>query len=207
MAKGIIGKKIGMTQVFVDNEKLLPVTVIEAGPCVVTQIKNETRDGYEAVQLGYGEIKENKVNRAARGHFESAKADSKRYLAEFKVDDINNYKLGQVISVDSFSSGDKADITGTSKGKGFQGVVKRWGFAGGPGGHGSHFNRAPGSIGNCASPGKVKKGKKLPGQCGDDRVTVKNLEILKVDAENNILLIKGGVPGSRGGLLFIKDAE
>lgn len=207
MAKGIIGKKIGMTQLFVDGEKLLPVTVVEAGPCVVTQIKNENRDGYAAVQLGFGDMKENKVNKAAKGHFELAKSDPKRYLAEFKVENITDYQLGQVVSVDTFAAGEMSDITGTSKGKGFQGVIKRWGFRGGPGGHGSHFKRAPGSIGNCASPGKVKKGKKLPGQCGDDRITVKNLEIVKVDAEKNILLIKGSVPGAGGGLLFIKVAK
>ncbi len=207
MAKGIIGKKIGMTQVFVDNKKLLPVTVIEAGPCVVTQIKDDNRDGYSAVQLGFGDIKKKKVNKAAKGHFKSGKSDPKRYLAEFKVENIADYKLGQLVSADLFAAGDKTDITGTSKGKGFQGVVKRWGFAGGPGGHGSHFNRAPGSIGNCASPGKVQKGKKMPGQCGDVRITVKNLEIVKVDKENNIILIKGSVPGSRGGLLFIRESR
>ena len=206
MAKGLIGKKLGMTQIFVDNDKLVPVTVVEAGPCVVTQLRTLKRDGYSAVQLGYGDIKPSKLNKPKQGHFKASKSEGKKHLAEILVEDNGGYKLGQLLTADSFIPGEKATVTGISKGRGFQGVVKRWGFAGGPGGHGSHFHRAPGSIGACATPSRVQKGKKLPGRYGNERITVKNLEIVKVDAEKNILLIKGCVPGARGGLLIIKGS-
>lgn len=205
MAKGLIGKKLGMTQIFVDNDKLVPVTVVEAGPCVVTQLRTVNRDGYSAIQLGYGDIKPGKLNKPKQGHFRASKTEGKRHLAEILTDN-SDYKIGQTITADSFSQGEKATVTGISKGRGFQGVIKRWGFSGGPGGHGSHFHRAPGSIGACASPSKVQRGKKLPGRYGNDRITVKNLEIVKVDAEKNLLLIKGCVPGARGGLLIIKGS-
>lgn len=205
MAKGLIGKKLGMTQIFVDNDKLVPVTVVEAGPCVVTQLRTVNRDGYSAIQLGYGDIKPGKLNKPKQGHFRASKTEGKRHLAEILTDN-SDYKIGQTIKADSFSQGEKATVTGISKGRGFQGVIKRWGFSGGPGGHGSHFHRAPGSIGACASPSKVQRGKKLPGRYGNDRITVKNLEIVKVDAEKNLLLIKGCVPGARGGLLIIKGS-
>ncbi len=205
MAKGLIGKKLGMTQVFVDNDRLVPVTVVEAGPCVVTQIRTKDRDGYSAVQLGFGDISKDKLNKPQAGHFKSAKTDDgKKHMAEITIENEEDFELGQTLTADSFEEGEKAVITGVSKGKGFQGVIKRWGFSGGPGGHGSHFHRSPGAIGACATPSKVMKGKKLPGRLGNDRVTVKNLEIVKVDADKNILLIKGCVPGARGGLLLIK---
>lgn len=204
MSKGLIGKKLGMTQVFVEGDKLVPVTVIEAGPCIVTQVRTRKKDGYSAVQLGFGDIKKEKLNKPQTGHFQSAKIEGKRHLAEITVDGESDFQVGQTVTAESFTEGEKAVVTGISKGRGFQGVVKRWGFHGGPGGHGSHFHRVPGSIGACATPSKVAKGKKLPGRYGNDRVTVKNLEIVKVDAEKNILMIKGCVPGARGGLLIIK---
>ncbi len=205
MSKGLLGKKLGMTQVFVENDELIPVTVIEAGPCVVTQIRTKDRDGYSAVQLGFGDLDKGKLNKAQAGHFKSAKLEGgKRYLAEITVENVADFELGQTLGVDSFEVGEKTAVVGISKGKGFQGVIKRWGFHGGPGGHGSHFHRAPGSIGQSSTPSRVGKGKKLPGRMGNDRVTVKNLEIIKIDVDKNILLIKGAVPGARGGLLLIK---
>ncbi len=205
MSKGLLGKKLGMTQVFVENDELIPVTVIEAGPCVVTQIRTKDRDGYSAVQLGFGDLDKGKLNKAQAGHFKSAKLEGgKRYLAEITVENVADFELGQTFGVDSFEVGEKTAVVGISKGKGFQGVIKRWGFHGGPGGHGSHFHRAPGSIGQSSTPSRVGKGKKLPGRMGNDRVTVKNLEIVKIDVDKNILLIKGAVPGARGGLLLIK---
>ena len=208
MAKGLIGKKLGMTQVFVDDDRLVPVTVVEVGPCVVTQIRTKNRDGYSAIQLGFGEIIKKKLNKAQAGHFKSAKVDDgKKHLAEIAIENEGDYELGETLNADSFEAGEKAVVTGISKGKGFQGVVKRWGFSGGPGGHGSHFHRAPGSIGACATPSKVVKGKKMPGRLGNDRVTVKNLEIVRVDSDKNILLIKGCVPGARGGILLIKGIK
>ena len=208
MEKGLIGKKLGMTQVFVDNDRLVPVTVVEAGPCVITQIRTMDRDGYSAIQLGFGDIAKGKMNKAQEGHFKSAKVDDgKKYLAEFTVKNAGDFELGQTLTADSFAEGEKAAVIGISKGKGFQGVIKRWGFSGGPGGHGSHFHRSPGAIGACATPSKVMKGKKLPGRMGNDRVTVKNLEVVKVDTDKNILLIKGCVPGARGGLLLIKGIK
>lgn len=202
MAKGIIGKKLGMTQVFVDNDKLIPVTVVEAGPCVVTQVRTKEKDGYNAIQLGYGEIK--KLNKPLQGHFKAANSEGKKHLTEVIVDNVSDYQVGQTITVDTFAAGEKTHVTGISKGRGFQGVVKRWGFRGGPGGHGAHFHRAPGSIGACATPSKVHKGKRLPGRYGNNRVTVRNLEVVKVDPEKSVLLLKGCVPGARGGLLLIK---
>lgn len=204
MSKGLIGKKLGMTQLFVEGDKLVPVTVIEAGPCVVTQVRTRNKDGYSAVQLGFGDIRNDRLNKPQLGHFQTAKVDGKRHLAEITVDNEAEFQVGQTVTADSFAEGERAVVSGISKGRGFQGVVKRWGFHGGPGGHGSHFHRAPGSIGACATPSKVAKGKKLPGRYGNDRVTVKNLEIVKVDAEKNLLMVRGCVPGARGGLLIIK---
>jgi large subunit ribosomal protein L3 len=196
-----------MTQIFDEKDKVIPVTVIEAGPCVVTQIKTPEIDGYAAVQLGYGDIEERKVNKPLMGHFARAKVKPKRHLAEFRTEKPVEYQIGDELKVDIFEVGKKADITGVSKGKGFAGVVKRWGFRGGPGSHGSHFHRAPGSIGAAATPSKVAKGRKMPGHMGNERVTVKNLEIVKVDPEQNLLFVKGAIPGARGSLVLIKQKD
>jgi len=202
----LLGKKIGMTQIFLDDGKMVPVTVIEAGPCVVTQVKEREKDGYEAVQIGYQEVKKENVNKPIEGHFKKAKVAPQKYLAELLLANGENYELGQVLTVESFTVGERADVTGVSKGKGFQGVVKRWGFKGGPKSHGSHFRRAPGSVGASATPSRVVKGKKMPGQMGNARVSVQNLEVVQVDSDKNLLFLKGAVPGSKGGLLMIKSS-
>jgi len=203
MAKTILGTKIGMSQVWSDDDRLIPVTVIEAGPCVVSQLKTAKRDGYEAIQLAYGDIKPSRVNKPMKGHFAKAKCEPKRYVAEARLEAGETFKLGQEIKVDIFEPGAHIDVIGTSKGKGFAGVMKRHNHHGGPGGHGSHFHRAPGSIGMCASPSRVLRGTKLPGHMGVETVTVKNLEVIKVDPEQNLLVVKGAVPGGKGGLLVI----
>lgn len=206
MVTTILGRKLGMTQVWGEGDKLLPVTVIEAGPCVVTQVKTDRNDGYRAIQIGFGEIKSNKVNKPMAGHFEKAGVDAKRHLAEVRLGEGDNAKLGELITVEAFGDAKAVHVTGTSKGKGFQGVMKRHNMKGGPGGHGSHFHREPGSIGQCATPSRVFKGLKLPGHMGDETVTVRNLEIVKIDAEQNLLLVKGAVPGGKGALLTIRMA-
>lgn len=202
MAKTILGRKLGMTQVWSEDDRLVPVTVIEAGPCVVSQVKTVKRDGYAAVQLAYGELK--RPNRPTSGHFAKAGAEPKRYVAEAHVEEGESFEAGQEIKVDIFEPGTIVDITGTSKGKGFQGVIKRHNYKGGPGGHGSHFHRAPGSVGQASTPSRVFKGVGLPGQMGGDTVTVKNLEIVRVDAEQNLLLVKGAVPGGKNAVLMIR---
>jgi large subunit ribosomal protein L3 len=204
--KAILGKKLGMTQVFV-GDKLIPVTVIEAGPCVITQVKTEKTDGYSAIQIGYEDIEERKVTKPLKGHFTKAKVAPKRHLAEIRLEDVADHKEGDTFTADVFEVGDKIDATGISKGKGFQGVVKRHGFGGGPGGHGSHFHRAPGSIGAAAFPARVVKGRRMAGHMGCDKVTSINLEIVRVDAEQNLLLLKGAVPGGKGSLLMIKQSS
>lgn len=206
MKKGILGKKLGMTQVFAEDGTVIPVTVVEAGPCVVTQIKTEEKDGYNAVQLGFEDIREKLVNKPLKGHFDKAGVPYKRYLREFKFENVDEYKVGDEIKVDIFNVGDKVDVVGRSKGKGFAGAIKRWNFSRGPMSHGSHFHRAPGSMGATSSPGRVFKTKKLPGRMGNKRVTVQNLEVVKVDAERNLMLIKGAVPGPKGSLLIIKES-
>ncbi len=206
MSKGILGKKIGMTQIFGQNGQAIPVTVIEAGPCVVVQTKTLNKDGYRAIQIGFGDKKEKKLNRPTKGHFDKVKAGYKKYLAELLVGKDEKFELGQLITVDIFSEGEKTDVVGVSKGKGFAGVVKRWGFAGGPASHGSHFHRAPGAVGMCATPSRVLKGKKLPGRMGGKRVTTQNIEVAKVDKERNLLLLRGSVPGANGNLVLIKNA-
>ncbi len=205
--KALLGKKLGMTQVFSDNDRLIPVTVIEVGPCVVTQVKTEENDGYMAIQIGYEDIEERKVTKPLQGHFAKAKVAPKRYLAEVRLDEPTEYKLGDMITAEIFSAGEKADVIGISKGKGFQGVMKRHGFGGGPGGHGSHFHRAPGSIGAAAFPSRVPKGRRMAGHMGSDRVTSMNLEIVKVDPEQNIVLLKGAVPGAKGSLIMIRESN
>lgn len=206
MKKGLIGKKIGMTQIFNEEGKVIPVTVIEAGPCVVSQVKTEETDGYNSIQLGFGAIKESKVNKPERGHFTKANIAPARYLREFRVDSIEDVKVGDELKADIFMAGDKIDIQGTSKGKGFQGVIKRHGQHRGPMGHGSMYHRRPGSMGSTSTPGRVFKGKKLPGHMGVQKITIQNLEIIKVDMDKNVLLVKGSVPGPKGAILKIKSS-
>lgn len=204
MATTILGRKLGMSQVWSDDDRLIPVTVIEAGPCFVSQVKTKKTDGYDAVQLAFGDLKAGRANKPAAGHFAKAKIEPKRYLHEARLNGDESFRRGQKITVDVFEVGARVDVTGTSKGKGFAGVMKRHNFKGGPGGHGSHFHRAPGSIGMCASPSRVLRGIGLPGHMGDETVTVKKLEVIKVDTEQNLLLIKGAVPGGKNGLLVIR---
>ncbi|MDO4288247.1 MAG: 50S ribosomal protein L3 [Eubacterium sp.] len=206
MKKAIIGKKIGMTQIFTENGTVIPVTVVEAGPCVVIQKKTMDTDGYEALQLGYGAAKERRVNKPMKGHFDKYGVEYKKVIREFKLDDYAAFEPGQVIKADMFEAGDKVDVSGKSKGKGFQGVIKRHGQQRGPMAHGSKYHRSPGSMGASAYPSRVMKGKKLPGQMGNKNVTALNLEIVKVDAEENVLLIKGAVPGPKGSLVSIKSS-
>ena len=206
MKKGLIGKKIGMTQIFNEEGKVIPVTVIEAGPCVVSQVKTEETDGYNSIQLGFGAIKESKVNKPERGHFTKANIAPARYLREIRVDSIEDVKVGDELKADIFMAGDKIDIQGTSKGKGFQGVIKRHGQHRGPMGHGSMYHRSPGSMGSTSTPGRVFKGKKLPGHMGAETVTIQNLEVIKVDLDKNIILVKGSVPGAKGSILKIKSS-
>jgi large subunit ribosomal protein L3 len=204
--KSIMGKKLGMTQIFMEDGTVIPVTVVEAGPCVVMQKKTVETDGYSAVQLGYGDIREKLVTKPIAGHIKKAGAPLKRTLKEYNVDNTDEFELGQEIKVDVFEEGDVVDIKGTSKGKGFQGTIARHGFARGPMTHGSHNKRAPGSIGACADPGKVIKGKKMPGHGGSQTVTIQNVKIVGVDVDKNVLLVKGAVPGARGGLVSITKA-
>lgn len=202
--KALLGRKLGMTQLFADDA-LVPVTVIEAGPCYVTQVKTEEKEGYGAVQIGYAELKPKHVTKPLKGHFDKAKTKPSRYLAEYRLDKEEQApEVGSSMACDIFAAGELADVTSVSKGKGFQGVMKRWGFAGGPGGHGSHFHRTPGSIGMAATPSRVFKGMKMAGRMGGDTVTVKNLEVIKVDVDQNVILVKGAVPGGKGALVLIK---
>ena len=202
--KTIIGRKIGMTQIFDETGKVIPVTVIEAGPCVVAQVKSVETDGYNAIQLGFGDVKESKLNRPEKGHFKKANLSLKKHLREFRMDSLEGINVGDEIKVDTFVAGDRIDVQGTSKGKGFQGVIKRHGQSRGPMGHGSMYHRRPGSMGPTSTPGRVFKGKKLPGHMGVDTVTVQNLEIVKVDLDKNAILIKGSVPGNKGSILKIR---
>ena len=206
MSNTIIGRKVGMTQVWSEDDRLIPVTVIEAGPCVVTQIKTSEKEGYNAIQIGYGELKENKVNKPMAGHFKIAETTPRKYLSEVCVDDAASFELGQEINLEGFADSKKVHISGISKGKGFAGSIKRHNFQGGRASHGSHFHRAPGSVGQCATPSRVFKGKKMPGHMGAEKVTVKNLEVIKVDVEQNLLLVKGAVPGGKGAILRVRTA-
>ena len=203
MKKAILGKKIGMTQMFRADGTMIPVTVIEAGPCPVVQKKTVGTDGYEAVQMGFGELREKLSNKPRTGHCAKAGVKPLRYMREFKLEDANSYQVGQVIKADMFVEGDKIDVRGVSKGKGFQGVIKRWGQARGKMTHGSHFHRAPGSMSANSSPSRVFKHKNLPGHMGNETVTVQNLEVVRVDAERHLLLVKGAVPGPKGGLVSV----
>ncbi|MGL6293143.1 50S ribosomal protein L3 [Eubacterium aggregans] len=206
MKKAIIGKKIGMTQIFTENGTMIPVTVVEAGPCTVAQKKTLENDGYGAVQFAYGEIKDKNVNKPKKGHFDKYGVAYKRVIREFRLDDCVAYEPGQEVKADVFEVGDKVDVSGKSKGKGFAGVIKRHGQHRGPMAHGSKYHRSPGSMGASAYPARVMKGKKLPGQMGNKNVTALNLEIVQIDAENNALLIKGGIPGPKGSLVTIKTS-
>ena len=206
MGKAIMGKKLGMTQVFKEDGTVIPVTVVEAGPCVVMQKKTVETDGYNAIQMGYGDIREKLVTKPVAGHIQKAGAPMKRSFKEYRMEDVSGFELGQEIKVDLFEEGDLVDIQGTSKGKGFQGTIARYGFARGPMTHGSHNKRKPGSIGACADPGKVIKGKRMPGHGGAQTVTVQNIEVVGVDADKNVMLVRGAVPGAKGGLLWVRTA-
>ena len=204
--KTLIGRKVGMTQIFDEAGKVIPVTVIEAGPCVVAQVKSIETDGYNAIQLGFGDVKESKLNRPEKGHFAKAKLALKKHLREFRVDAIDGVNVGDEIKVDTFVAGDKIDVQGTSKGKGFQGVIKRHGQSRGPMGHGSMYHRRPGSMGPTSTPGRVFKGKKLPGHMGRVTVTIQNLDVVKVDMDKNVILLKGSVPGAKGAILKLRTS-
>lgn len=204
MKKAIIGKKIGMTQIFDETGKVIPVTAIEAGPCVIAQIKTVETDGYDAIQLGFGDVKENKVNKPVKGHYAKLGITPKKHLREFRLDSLEGLKVGDELKADVFAVGDSVDIQGTSKGKGFQGVIKRHGQSRGPMGHGSMYHRRPGSMGPTSTPGRVFKGKKLPGHMGRQTVTIQNLDVVAVDLDKNVILVKGSVPGVKGAILKIK---
>ena len=207
MKKAIIGKKIGMTQIFDENGKVIPVTVVQAGPCVVSQKKTVETDGYNALQLGYGDIRPKLVNKPLKGHFDKSDIAPKKTLREFRFADISAYNVGDIIKDDVFESGEKVDVTGTSKGKGWAGVIKRWNFRRLKETHGSGpVVRKGGSIGACSDPSRVFKGKKMSGHLGAERVTVQNLAVVKVDVENNLIAIKGAVPGPKGGIVFIRNS-
>ena len=206
MDKAIIGKKLGMSQIFTADGKVIPVTVIEAGPCTVVQIKTKENDGYEAVQVGFGSIKETRVNKPVAGHFKKAGVEVKRYLRELRFANCAAYALGQELTCDMFNEGDKVDVTGTSKGHGFSGVIQRWNQHRGPMAHGSGYHRGVGSMGACSSPSRVFKNKHMPGQWGHEKVTVQNLTVARVDKARNLLLIKGAIPGPKGGVVVVKDS-
>lgn len=205
MQKAILAKKLGMTQIFDETGKVIPVTVIEAGPNAVIQKKTVENDGYEAVQVGFVDLKEKKTNKPTKGHFAKAGVTPKKYIKEFRLDDVSALNVGDEIKADIFEAGEKVDVAGITKGKGYAGTIKRWGQHRGPMTHGSGYHRGPGSMGMCSDPGRVFKGKRLPGHMGVERVTIQNLTLVKVDAEKNIILIKGGLPGPKGGLLIVKN--
>ena len=204
MSKTLIGKKVGMTQIFDEQGKVIPVTAIEAGPCTVVQVKTVETDGYNSIQLGYGEVKEKHVNKPLKGHFAKSKLTLKKHLREFRLDNVGEVKVGDEIKADVFEQGDKIDVQGTTKGKGFQGVIKRHGQHRGPMGHGSMYHRRPGSMGSTSTPGRVFKGKKLPGHTGCETVRIQNLDVVRVDMDKNVILVKGSVPGAKGAILKIR---
>ena len=206
MKKAILATKIGMTQIFAEDGSLVPVTVLEAGPCVVLQVKTEENDGYEAVKVGFGAKRETLINKPMMGMFQKAGTTPKRFVREFRLDDTANFSVGDEIKAETFAAGDKIDVSAISKGKGFQGAIKRLGQHRGPMAHGSKFHRHQGSNGACSDPSRVYKGKGMPGQMGGKKVTIQNLEVVRVDAEDNLILVKGAVPGPRKALVTIKDA-
>lgn len=204
MSIGILGKKLGMTQIYTEEGQAVPVTVVEAGPCSIVDIKTPDRNGYSALSLGFGEIKPQKLTRPVKGIFDAAKVEPKKVIREFRVDKTDEFSVGQEIKVDLFEAGEKVNVTGVSKGKGFAGVIKRYGYGGNPATHGvSKTHRKPGSSGGSSYPGKVFKGKTMPGRMGNERVTVKNLEVVAVDPGNNLLLVKGAVPGAKNALVMV----
>jgi len=206
MPSGLLGKKIGMTRIFMENGDMVPVTVLEVGPGKVTQIKTVDNDGYSSVQLAFEEVPERKLTQPELGHLKKAGVTAHRHLKEFKLADGEQLELGAELKVDLFTAGELVDVTGNSKGKGFAGGIKRHGWSGGPKSHGSRFKRAPGSIGACATPGEVDKGRNMPGHMGNEKVTLQRLEVLRVDAEKNLMLIKGSVPGSNNGIVSVKKS-
>ncbi len=206
MKKAILATKVGMTQIFNEDGVFIPVTVLQAGPCPVVQVKTTEKDGYAAVQVGFGDIREKLVNKPKSGHFAKANVANKRFLKEFKFEDAENYEVGQEIKADIFAAGDKVDASGISKGKGFAGAIKRHGLSRGPMGHGSKYHRHAGSNGPATTPGRVFKGKHMPGQMGGVKVTVQNLEVVRVDVENNMILVKGAVPGAKKALVILKES-
>ena len=206
MQKAILGKKIGMTQIFTEDGLVIPVTVIEAGPVAVVQKKTVEKDGYNAIQVGYVDAKDKALNKPQKGHLAVAGVSNKRILKEFRLEDDSAYNVGDEIKVDIFAEGDKIDVTGISKGHGYAGTVKRWGTHRGPMTHGSGYHRGVGSMGACSTPSRVMKNKRLPGHMGVEQVTVQNLDVVKVDAEKNIILVKGAVPGPKGGVVTIKNS-
>jgi len=206
MKKGILAKKIGMTQIFLDDGKVVPVTVLSAGPCTVVQKKTVETDGYDAIKVAYGDIREKLVNKPQKGEFAKANVEVKRHMKEFRLEDISTYNVGDEVKVDIFAVGDNVDASGITKGHGFAGVIKRHGTHRGPMSHGSMYHRRPGSMGATSDPGRVYKGKVLPGHMGCEKVTVVNLEVVKVDVDKNLLYVKGAVPGAKGSLLCIRDS-
>lgn len=206
MQKAILGKKIGMTQIFTQDGLVIPVTVIEAGPVTVVQKKTVENDGYNAIQVGFVDVKEKALNKPAKGHLAKAGVSPKKFLREFRLEDDSAYNTGDEIKADIFAEGDKIDVTGISKGHGYAGTVKRWGTHRGPMSHGSGYHRGVGSMGACSTPSRVMKNKRLPGHMGVEQVTIQNLDVVKVDAEKNLILVKGAVPGPKGGIVTIKDS-
>jgi large subunit ribosomal protein L3 len=206
MLNGLLGKKLGMTRMFTEDGRWMDVTLVEAGPCTVVQRKTQGKEGYDAVQVGYGELKKSRINKPTSGHFAKANVAPKRTLREFRIEAASELKPGDEIRADIFQAGDRVDVSGETKGKGFAGVMKRHGYHGGPGGHGSNFHRAPGSIGQSADPAEVIKNKGLPGHMGTNRVTVQNLEVLNVDVEKNLVVVRGCIPGANGGMVLVKKS-
>lgn len=206
MKKGLIGKKLGMTQIFADDGRRIAVTVIQAGPCVVMQKKTTEKDGYSAIQVGFDQADPSRSSRPALGHAKAAGKGVFKALRELRLDNVDQFAIGDLVAVDQFVEGEYVDVTATSKGKGFQGVIKRWGFKGGRASHGSRFHRAPGSIGASAYPSRVFKNKKMPGQMGNEQVTLQRLQVVRIDTNQNLLLIKGAVPGAKNGIVLIKDS-
>lgn len=206
MINTILGRKIGMTQVWNEKDEVVPVTVIQAGPCAISQVKTKESDGYSAVQIGFGDIKEKNVTKPMKGHFAKAGVKPVRYLREVRVPEGEEHSCGELVTVESFADVKKVDVIGRSKGKGFQGTIRRWNFNAGPKTHGSHNYRLHGSVGQCSTPSRIHKGIKMPGHMGDERVTVRNLEVVRVDAEQNLILVKGAVPGAKNSLVTVRMA-
>ena len=206
MINTILGRKIGMTQVWNENDEVVPVTVIQAGPCAISQVKTKATDGYCAVQIGFGDIKDKNVNKPMRGHFDKAGVKATRYLREVRVPEGEEHTCGELVTVESFADVEKVDVIGRSKGKGFQGTIRRHNFNAGRKTHGSHNYRQHGSIGQCSTPSRVHKGLRMPGQMGNERVTVRNLKVVRIDAEQNLILVRGAVPGAKNGLVLVRMA-